>query len=496
MASMAFLEHHLTFEHAAQFLRAGDLDQAESICRNLLKRNGRDVDALQLRGAIAMKRRDHAEALKYYKKCLALRPREPQFLFLVGKVEATSGRFAEALARFDRALALKHDFAAAAEWKATVLEWSGDYAGARAVLEPYVASGRENANMAEVQAKVDMHDKRPADAVAILNRHLAGNLDAEMRHRLGHLAGNAFEELGKFDEAFAAHTGANKAVALPFDPAEHRRFVDRLIETFSRDLLARVQAARRSRLPVFITGMPRSGTTLVEQIIDAHPQAHGAGEIRDVEEMAAGLQLEIGSLDPYPQCAADLETADLDRLAGRHLERLQRLAPRAARIANKSLSNYLHLGLIAMLFPDAAIMHCRRDPLDTCLSCYFSNILPQAYPHVKDLRHVGFAYRQYERVMDHWRTVVDRPILEVVYEDLVADVEAGARRIIDHCGLPWDDRCVDFHRTGRVVMTLSYDQVRRPMYSSSIGRYRNYERHLVPLVEALATKEASRGDEA
>ena len=144
------------------------------------------------------------------------------------------------------------------------------------------------------------------------------------------------------------------------------------------------------------------------------------------------------------------------------------------------------LGLTAVLFPKAAVIHCRRDPRDTCVACFMSNILAERYPYVKDLRHLGLAYRQYERLMDHWRRELDLPMLEVTYEALVDDLEAQARRIIEACGLPWDDRCLRFHESGRVVKTLSYDQVRQPIYRSSIGRYRRYERHLGPLLEALA----------
>ena len=486
---MAFHEQHLTIDHAATAMRAGDLAGAETICLNLLKKNKRDVDALQLRGTLALKRYDFDAALKFYKKCLAIRPREPAFQYLVGKVDAMDGRFPEALKRFDRALAMKPDFEIAAEWKATVLEWNGDYDEARAVLEPFVSAAAENANMAEVQAKVDMHAGRYDQAVAILTRHLEGELDSDSRHRMGHLAGNAYERLGEYDRAFAAHTDANQAVAGVFDPLEYVGFIDRLIGTCSAELLARLPRPRaRPGLPVFIAGMPRSGTTLVEQIIDAHPLAHGAGELRDIDQLVVDLQLEIDAVGPYPECVADLEPADVERLSGRFLARLRKIAPSARRVANKSLENYKHLGLIAILFPGASIIHCHREPRDTCLSCYMSNILPSTHPYVTDLGHIGLVYRQYERLMSHWKSVLDLSVLDVSYEAVVADLETHARRIIEFCGLDWDDRCLSFHKTRRVVMTLSYDQVRKPIYTSSLNRYKNYERHLGPLNEELRQK--------
>ena len=189
---MAFLQQHLTIEHATRLLRAGELDDAESICRQLLKRDTRDVNAIQLRGAIALKRRAHADALKHYQRCLAIRPTEPHFLFLVGKVLALDGRYSEALKKLDKALALQPDNMNAAEYKALVHQWDGDYDSAAAVLAPYVSAGRENAGMAEVQARVDIHAGRYREAAGITERHPARKtLAPGTRPLLGHAAGRA-----------------------------------------------------------------------------------------------------------------------------------------------------------------------------------------------------------------------------------------------------------------------------------------------------------------
>ncbi len=231
--------------------------------------------------------------------------------------------------------------------------------------------------------------------------------------------------------------------------------------------------------------MPRSGPTLVDQIIDAHPDAHGAGEIEDVEQMARQLQVHLDAYDPYPHCVADLTQEAADRLASSYQTRLEQLGRGAARVVNKSLENYKHLGLVAMLFGGARIIHCRRHPLDTCLSCYMGGILPSRAPYVTDLCHLGLVYRQYERLMRHWEAVLDLPILEIVYEDLVEDLEGVSRRLIDFLGLDWDERCLRYYESGRTVLTLSYAQVTKPIYRSAVGRYKHYERHLAPLTAAL-----------
>ncbi len=484
---MAFLERHLTVEHAERALRSGDLEQAESICRQLLKKNKKDLGALQLRGHIAARRRDFDEALKHYQKCLSVKPREAHFHYLVGKAYAQQGRYSEALRTLDKALALEAGHADAAEWKALVLEWDGRHEEAGAVLEPFVTAGTETTDMAEVQAKVHIRAGRFLDAAAIAGRHLARtDLRPDTRHRLGHVAGDAYEKAGEYDKSFEAHAAANEAVAMPFVPGDYARFIDDLIEVFSRDFLAtHSRHGNRSELPVFVAGMPRSGTTLVEQILDAHPLAHGAGELMEVEAIVTGLQLELESSEPFPRCAVDLDAAAIDGLARRYLDRVRRLDRSARRIVNKSLENYRNLGLIAALFPRARIIHCHRDPRDTCVSCYMSGILPGPHPYICDLAHLGFAYRQYERLMAHWKAALPMPVLDVAYETLVDDLDGSSRRLVAFAGLEWDDRCLDFHASGRTVRTASYDQVRRPIYRSSVGRWQRFERHLGPLLEAL-----------
>jgi tetratricopeptide (TPR) repeat protein len=474
-------------DRARALLAGGDAAQAEAMCRELLAAGPDDAGAAELLGDIAMKRLDLDEARARYLECAERCPDDARFHFLAGRVEAMQGRFDAALPRFDRALQLKPGDRDATEWLAMIREWNGEFSEARAALAPFVAARTETAVMAEVQAKLEIRQQRHRDAVAILARHLEGKLDADDRHRLGHLAGSAYEKLGAYDDAFAAHAAANRAAARPYDPADLAGLTNRLRAVFTRERLAALpRPAAPSAVPVFVAGMPRSGTTLVEQIIDAHPSAHGAGEIGDIQRTANTMQADIGSIDPYPECAADLEAEDVERLSARYLEHLAALAPGAQRVVNKSLDNWQTLGLIAVLFPRATIIHCRRDPRDTCVSCFMSNILAQRYPYVKDLRHLGLAYRQYERLMGHWQRELDLEILDVTYEALVDDLESHARRIIEACGLPWDERCLRYHESGRVVKTLSYDQVRRPIYRSSIGRYRHYERHLGPLLEALA----------
>jgi hypothetical protein len=230
--------------------------------------------------------------------------------------------------------------------------------------------------------------------------------------------------------------------------------------------------------------MPRSGTTLVEAILASHPQVHGAGELDDVFLMRQELHAASDAGKPYPYCLESVSAQTLDQVAGRHLARLEALAPGAARVTDKMPQNFLNLGMIDLLFPGARVIHCARSPLDTCLSIYFQQFM-QHHVYASDLENIGLYYREYRRLMHHWRAALRIPMIEVNYEDLTEHPEASIRRLLDFCGLPWDDRCLRHHETGRVAKTFSYSQVRQPIYQTSVARWKRYEKHLDPLIRTL-----------
>ena len=235
---------------------------------------------------------------------------------------------------------------------------------------------------------------------------------------------------------------------------------------------------------IFILGMPRSGTSLVEQILAAHPAVHGAGELNELNIIVQELQGDSPHARALHLKPDALSVQRLDRRAAAHLRTLSRFDRTAERVTDKMPTNFFHLGLIHQLFPGAKIIHCMRDPLDTCLSCYFQNFSRSQYFSF-DLSHLGPFYKNYARLMEHWHSVITLPMIEVQYEDMIADQESGSRRIIEFCGLEWDEQCMDFHNTGRYVATASYDQVRRPIYKSSVSRWKNYEEYIGPLIDAL-----------
>lgn len=319
------------------------------------------------------------------------------------------------------------------------------------------------------------------------------------RAKLHHALGKLHERRGEHDAAFAHFARSNAAqrtMLPPFDRASLAATVDMIIATFDAPLFAALRdAGNPSRRPIFVVGLPRSGTTLVEQILASHPDAFGAGELLAMTDIAKEALLRMRSsgehaATPRRETAATesfvtgLDSATVQRLAQAYLSKLDALAsPGASRVVDKLPFNFAHLGLIAILFPRAAIVHCQRNVLDVALSCYIETFRQLAW--TMDLGDIGFYIAQKERLMEHWRRVLPSPIHEVDYSRLIDEQESETRALLTHCGLEWNEACLEFFRTERHVNTPSRWQVRQPIYGSSRERWRRYRRHLDPLLATL-----------
>ncbi len=268
-----------------------------------------------------------------------------------------------------------------------------------------------------------------------------------------------------------------------YDPLAHREHVDQLCSTFTPAYFERTRGmGSESHRPIFIVGLPRSGTTLTEQILAAHSQVFGAGELRFGHDDFGALSEEV---DASPlEVLERLDGATVERVAARHLERLRELDADSPRIADKLPDNYLYLGLLATLFPRARFIHCRRDLRDVAVSCWMTNFRQIRW--ASDQEHIASRFGEYRRIMEHWRKVLPVKVLEVDYEETVADLEGVARRLVSFCGLDWEPACLDFHKANRPVRTASVAQVRQPIYTRSVARWRNYEPALGTLFERLA----------
>ena len=307
----------------------------------------------------------------------------------------------------------------------------------------------------------------------------------------GFALGMLLDNADRCDEAFPAFSQANSLYRELLagsgelhDAAALHRQVDGLVQSCTPEFFSLVEdAGNPFEAPVFVVGMPRSGTSLVEQIAATHSQVSGAGELPDLQSIANALQSH-----GHDRRGDELDPDLGRRLADGYATRLASLGGGALRVIDKMPDNILHLGLAAVLFPRARVVICRRDLRDTCLSCYFRRF-DQPIPWAYDLAECGARAREIERLADHWRRVLPLPVLTIDYEALVGNLEGESRRLIDFLGLDWEPACLDFHKTERPVLTASGWQVRQPLYTRAVGRWHKYVRHLAPLIEALETRD-------
>ncbi len=472
----------------------GNADETEACFRKALDINPDYGMAHQYLANHFTSQGRYTEAVDAYHQALRIKPHSIPANVNLATALVLLGRLDEALLRYQEALRIDPDCRQAILGMAHVYERQGKVQQAYDLIHPYLEAADNGADVAMIFAALCRPLGRCDEAIALLERILAPGgpaLDDGQLTTLHFRLGRLYDASNNFDAAFRHCSLGNaiKARQWPFDIQAHRGFIESLVATCSKAFMAHApRATHGSQRPVFIVGMPRSGTTLVEQILASHPLVCGAGELDEIGIIAADLQGFTGAAAPYPQCLEALTASSCEQLARRYLDYLAAVSPRDARyVTDKMPTNFLHLGLIALLFPEARIIHCMRDPLDTCLSCYFQNFGP-GLSFSYDLAHLGAYYREYQRLMAHWREVLNLSLLEVHYEDLVANQEQVSRNLLAFCNLEWDDRCLRFHEAPRLAATASYDQVRQPLYSRAVGRWRHYTDHLVPLQHALEAR--------
>ena len=295
--------------------------------------------------------------------------------------------------------------------------------------------------------------------------------------------GALYDSIGQVDAAYAAYSEAHKRREGVFDPAELEAQVDRLIATFTPETFDHAARSNNtSNMPILIVGMPRSGTSLVEQILSAHPDVYGAGELEDLR--ASSLIGEQLSGIPFPEWIPKADTKVINAVGNWYLNKRLNQANGARWVTDKMPQNFQLLGLAALSMPGIRIVHCVRNPLDTALSCYFQGF-KAALAWSNRLEWLGSYLVQYRRIMAHWEHVLPLPIHTVEYEKIVEDPESEIRALLDHCGIPFHEACLHHHQSGRQVATASYAQANKPIYTSSRGKSAKYRKHLEPLVTVL-----------
>jgi tetratricopeptide (TPR) repeat protein len=466
----------------------GRYAEALALMTMALKSRPNSVGALTNQGLILHNMQRYEPALASLDKALALRPDHAQALNNRGTVLAALGRDVEALASYWRALKAVPNYADAFNNMGVLLKELGRLAEAEAAFsktlefDPKLTGAYFNlANCKRFQ----VGDSHLMHMQALAHDETQAPAD---RMRLHFALGKAYADLGDHRRAFenVQRGNAAKRAMINYDEAGMMALFDRTEAVLTRDRLRpRAATGDPSTRPTFVFGMPGSGTTLVEQILASHYEVHGAGELATFSEVVGSVYGPNGRLLAYPDFVAECDSNVFRAIGSHYVAALRKLAPQARHVADKMPSNFIFAGLIHLALPNARIIHVVRDPIDTCVSCYF-RLFNGNLGHTYDLAELGRFYRRYQKLMAHWRDVLpERRMLEVRYEDIVADLDTASRRIVAHCGLEWDPHCLQFHQTDRRVRTASAIQVRQEIYRSSIGRWRDYQPYLGSLLQEL-----------
>lgn len=427
-------------------------------------------------------------------KGIEINGEKPEFYDSLASIYVEMGDPEKAASYFDKALSMNPDLSSALLGKGNLLVELGQQEEAEKLL---LRARNDNTNHSRLAAnfgivqlrKVKKTDQSMQELLETYTR--IDELAPSQVEYLHFALGKCYDDTKEYEAAFK-HFEAGcqlKRKRISYDPDQQNRFFDNVITTFDK---AKLKSLRRfsnpSDLPIFVLGMPRSGTTLTEQIIASHPKVFGAGELRHFVELVNQRVDNPNGSFFYPDNFKLFNDEQISNIGSEYVRRLRTYSADAERITDKLPGNFTNVGLMHALLPNAKVIHVIRNPFDNCLSC-FSRLFQYGQSFTYDITELGRYYADYRRLMEHWRNVLPKgAFLDVIYEDLVADTETQAKRILDFCGLEWDPACLEFHKMERQVRTASVTQVREPIYKTSIERWRNYEKELEPLAIALGEK--------
>ncbi len=462
----------------AALVKVGRYREAEECFRKAIRRRSDCTEAHGNLGAVYLAKGRFLEAEGSLRRALKSKPAEVTYRSDLGMALLNTGRLEDAKQQFERVLRVAPHCIEALLGKARIAALEGRFDQAEFLfnraLEVNPSSPEALAALAGLRPMTSADTAWLERAEKIVTSGLAPEQEASLRYAMGKYC----NDIREYERAFGNYKRANelrKSLADEYHPEAITGFVDDVIRVYTRESLAGVAGGSTSAKPVFVVGMMRSGTSLVEQIIASHPQAAGAGELSFWNHVVRKHE---------PVIRAEVLGESLRKeLAESYLQVLGPHSDNATRIVDKAPVNSDYLGIIYSVFPNARFIYMQRDPIDTCLSCYFQPLSP-TLSYTMDLADLAHRYRQHRRLIAHWRTVLPPgALLEVPYADLVSDQAGWTRKILDFLGLGWDPRCLDFHRTPRPVLTASYWQVRQPIYNDSVARWRHYRKFIGPLLD-------------
>lgn len=466
-------------------LKTGHVEESVRHFARALELNADHSDALNNVSTALRRLYRFESALAPLRRLALLRPRSADVACALADTLYNVGAVAESIESFQEAVRLDPQNKAARLGLGEACEAAGRFKQAR--WQYTVILHRDPENALALSKLLQMRDSAIEPEWVARAEHLAERTATDAGTRLDIGLAYHFDRIGHYGSAFLHLKRARdrQTRAKPFNSDEYSAAVDSLIQVLGKDFFdSRRSFGTSSTRPIFIVGMPRSGTTLTEQVLATHPRVAPGGELLSLPRASYQVLELSDDHRPYPLGLRSLSAASVEELAQGYLNQLDKIDAKSRRVTDKLPFNFMHLGSIALLFPQATIVHCRRHPMDNCMSCYFTNFAGEVqFSH--DLVTLGRYYADYRRLMRHWAAVLPIKMLELRYEDLITRTEPTIRGLLAHCGLDWDPACLEFHETERGVQTPSRWQVRQPIYRSSLERWRHYEQHLKPLEQAL-----------
>lgn len=507
---------------AAEHQKENRLEEAEKLYRRVLNHNPRNVDALRLLALVALQAGREGEAESLLQKSLGLAPDFLNAWLDLGRLRNEQDRYGEALECFDKAIALDADNAQAHYLRASTLSPAAftqeaidayqrclqlrpDHIGAllglghvlKAIgryddaVASYGECMRQRPEFGETYwSLANLKTYRFDDSmVADMEvRVEAGGLTAQSQVNFLFALAKAHEDRGDFERAWHYYEDGNRKqrAQVSYDPVQTESMNDRLLEVFSAEFLgSRQGVGLDDPAPIFILGLPRSGSTLLEQILASHGEVEGTSELPYLGRIATWLSRNRNEGLNYPESVRELPGKNFASLGADYLAyaKMHRRS-NAPRFIDKMPNNFPNIGLLSLILPNARVIDARRHPLDACLSCY-RQLFAKGQAFTYDLNEIGEYYLQYQRMMDHWARVLPGRVLTVQYEEVVSDFESQVRRLLDFCGLPFEEACLRFYESDRPVRTPSSEQVRQPIYDKSVGHWRHYAGHLDELISVI-----------
>ena len=506
---------------AAAFERDGDPNKAEDIYRDILKRDPDHVEAARLLAGIAMANNRHRdaevflhravanapdygrawvelcnvqselekfeEATESAKQVLRLGPDKAESYMVYAGVIGAAGRHEEAIESYRTALEIDNSKIGAMSAMAHHLKTIGRQDEAIAMYRESIATKPEHTEGYWSLANLKTFRFEDAEVKDMEDLLTDEDLNDESRVHVHNGLGFEYEARGDYDRAFLNFDRCStiRRKAESYDPVQTEDSFDRTIEIFNDKFLReKSEVGYSDDAPIFIVGLPRSGSTLIEQILSSHSKVEGTHELSDLSRVIQDARRETKQRQEFPEMVVKLGPADWEKIGAHYIERTTKYRSGSPYFIDKNPNNFTFIGFIALVLPKAKIINALRHPLDSCFGTY-KQLFAKGQPFSYDLTELGEYYLQYRRLMDHWHQVLPGKVLEVQYEDVVSDLDTQVRRMLDYCGLPFEDACLRFHETERAVKTASSEQVRQPIYSSSVNLWRNYEQHLDELVQIL-----------